>query len=116
MLTIAMAIFLLSLMGIPPFAGFLAKFYIFAAVIRAGLGWFAVVGVLNAAIAAYYYMKIIKTMVIEADSSGDSSQLEVHPIYTGLLFFLLVPNVIGLILWGYLDRITEYSTKIFETF
>ena len=116
MLTIAMAIFLLSLMGIPPFAGFLAKFYIFAAVIRAGLGWFAVVGVLNAAIAAYYYMKIIKTMVIEADSSGDSSQLELHPIYTGLLFFLLVPNVIGLILWGYLDRITEYSTKIFETF
>ena len=116
MLTIAMAIFLLSLMGIPPFAGFLAKFYIFAAVIRAGLGWFAVVGVLNAAIAAYYYMKIIKTMVIEADSSGDSSQLELHPIYTGLLFFLLVPNVFGLILWGYLDRITEYSTKIFETF
>ncbi len=116
MLTIAMAIFLLSLMGIPPFAGFLAKFYIFSAVIRAGLGWFAVVGVLNAAIAAYYYMKIIKTMVIEADSSGDSSQLELHPIYTGLLFFLLVPNVIGLILWGYLDRITEYSTKILETF
>ena len=116
MLTIAMAIFLLSLMGIPPFAGFLAKFYIFSAVIRAGLGWFAVVGVLNAAIAAYYYMKIIKTMVIEGDSSGDSSQLELHPIYTGLLFFLLVPNVIGLILWGYLDRITEYSTKILETF
>ena len=115
-LTIAMTIFLLSLMGIPPFAGFLAKFYIFAAVIQAGLGWFAVVGVLNAAIAAYYYMKIIKTMVIEVDASGDSSELELHPIYTGLLFVLLVPNVIGLILWGYLDRITEYSTKILETF
>jgi len=116
MLTIAMAIFLLSLMGIPPFAGFLAKFYIFAAVIRAGLGWFAVVGVLNAAVAAYYYMKIIKTMVIEVDPSGDSSELELHPIYTGLLVLLLLPNVIGLILWGYLDQITEYSTKILETF
>jgi NADH-quinone oxidoreductase subunit N len=115
MLTIAMGIFLLSLMGIPPFAGFLAKFYIFAAVIRAGLGWFAVVGVLNSAIAVFYYMKVLKTMVIE-ESTGDAIELELHPIYAGLLWVLLVPNVIGLILWGYLDRITEYSTKIFETF
>ena len=45
LLTIIMGIFLFSLMGIPPFAGFLAKWYVFAAVINAGLGWFAVIGV-----------------------------------------------------------------------
>ena len=112
MLTIAMAIFLLSLMGIPPFAGFLAKFYVFAAVIRAGLAWFAVIGVLNSAVAAFYYMKVIKAMVIEEDASNDTSRFVLHPLYVGLLFVLLVPNVIGLVLWGYLDRITEYSMKI----
>jgi len=115
MLTIAMSIFLLSLMGIPPFAGFLAKFYIFAAVIRAGLGWFAVVGVLNSAIAVFYYMKVLKAMVIEEGTTGDSSEIALHPIYAGLLIVLLVPNVAGLVLWGYLDQITEYSMKILET-
>ena len=115
MLTIAMSIFLLSLMGIPPFAGFLAKFYVFAAVIRAGLGWFAVVGVLNSAIAVFYYMKVLKAMVIEEGATGDSSEIAIHPIYAGLLIVLLVPNVAGLVLWGYLDQITEYSMKILET-
>jgi NADH-quinone oxidoreductase subunit N len=115
MLTIAMAIFLFSLMGIPPFAGFLAKFYVFAAVIRAGLAWFAVIGVLNSAVAAFYYMKVIKAMVIEEGASNDTSRFVLHPLYVGLLFVLLVPNVIGLVLWRYLDRITEYSMKILET-
>jgi len=115
MLTIAMSIFLLSLMGIPPFAGFLAKFYVFAAVIRAGLGWFAVVGVLNSAIAVFYYMKVLKAMVIEEGTTGDNSEIALHPIYAGLLIVLLVPNVAGLVLWGYLDQITEYSMKILET-
>jgi len=115
MLTIAMGIFLLSLMGIPPFAGFLAKFYIFAAVIRAGLAWFAVIGVLNSAVAVFYYMKVLKAMVIEEGPSGDTSRFVLHPLYAGLLLFLLIPNVIGLLLWGYLDQITEYSMKILET-
>ena len=113
-LTIAMGIFLLSLMGIPPFAGFLAKLYVFGAVIRAGLGWFAVVGVLNSAIAAFYYMKIIRVMFIEGDEAPEPRSLELHPIYSGLLFVLLIPNIIGLILWGYLDRLTEYSQKLLD--
>jgi NADH-quinone oxidoreductase subunit N len=115
MLTIVMGIFLFSLMGIPPFAGFLAKWYIFAAVIKADLGWFAVVGVLNSAIGAFYYIKILKTMFIEGDETPEpSSRLTLHPVYTGLLLVLAVPNIIGLVLWGYLDRITEYSQKLLE--
>src|SRR5712692_6763446 len=56
-LTLAMAIFLLSLMGIPPLVGFMAKLYVFAAVIERGpdYWWYAVVGALNAAVAAFYY-------------------------------------------------------------
>ncbi len=113
-LTVAMGIFLLSLMGMPPFAGFLAKLYVFAAVVRAGLGLFAVVGVLNSAIAAFYYMKIMRVMFIEGDAAPEPRRLVLHPIYSGLLFVLLIPNIIGLILWGYLDRITEYSQKLLD--
>jgi NADH-quinone oxidoreductase subunit N len=115
LLTIVMGVFLFSLMGIPPFAGFLAKWYVFAAVIRAGLGWFAVIGVLNSAVGAFYYIKILKTMFIDGSETPEpSSRLAVHPIYAGLLFVLVVPNIIGLVLWGYLDRITEYSQKLLE--
>jgi NADH-quinone oxidoreductase subunit N len=111
-LTGAMGVFLLSLMGIPPFAGFLAKFYIFAAVIRAGLGWLAVIGVLNAAVAVYYYMKILRVMFIEGGDTPEPQAVELHPAYSGLLFVLLVPNIIGLALWGYLDRLTAYSHRL----
>ena len=115
MLTLVMGIFLFSLMGIPPFAGFLAKWYIFAAVIRAGLGWFAVIGVMNSAIGAFYYLKILKTMFMEgADTPEPSSPLRLQPLYTGLLFVLVVPNIIGLLLWGYLDRVTEFSQRLLD--
>jgi NADH-quinone oxidoreductase subunit N len=61
----AMLIFMFSLAGIPPFGGFLAKFYIFFAVIHAGYTWLAVLGVLFAAIGAYYYIKIVMAMYMK---------------------------------------------------
>lgn len=113
LLTIAMGIFLFSLMGIPPFAGFLAKWYVFAAVIQAGLGWLAVVGVLNSAVAAFYYIKVLRTMVVDPES-GPAPALSFTRLDAGLLFVLAVPNLVGLLLWGSLDRISEYSQKLLE--
>lgn len=60
-------IFLLSLTGIPPFFGFIGKFYLFAAVINKGGGWYytlAVIGVINSAISLYYYARIIRAMYL----------------------------------------------------
>lgn len=57
-----MAVFMFSLAGIPPTAGFLAKFYLFAAVVDAGLAWLAVVGVLFSVVSAYYYLRVIVYM------------------------------------------------------
>ena len=56
------AMLLFSLAGIPPLAGFFAKFYVFLAAIKAGLYVLAVVGVLASVIGAYYYLLIIKVM------------------------------------------------------
>jgi NADH-quinone oxidoreductase subunit N len=61
-LAMAMALFLLSLAGIPPLAGFWAKFRIFQAAISAGQAWLAVVMVINSVISLYYYVAIVRQM------------------------------------------------------
>ena len=111
MLTLAMAVFMFSLMGIPPFAGFLAKYYVFAAVIEAGLGWLAVVGVLNAAVAAFYYVKVLRVMVVDPHA-GPTPAFALTRLDAGLLLALTIPNILGLVFWGFLDRFTELSQRL----
>jgi NADH-quinone oxidoreductase subunit N len=60
-----MAVMMFSLAGIPPFAGFFAKFYVFLAAIEAELYWLAVIGVLASVVGAYYYLRIVKIMYID---------------------------------------------------
>jgi len=59
---LALTLFLLSLVGIPPTAGFVGKFYLFGAAVRGGYIWLAVIGVLNSTVAAYYYLRIVVNM------------------------------------------------------
>ncbi|HEY8352198.1 MAG TPA: NADH-quinone oxidoreductase subunit NuoN [Sphingomonadales bacterium] len=66
MMAAAMAIFMFSLAGIPPLAGFFAKLYIFMAAIDAGLVTLAVIGVITSVIGAYYYLRIVKVMYFDA--------------------------------------------------
>ena len=61
-LGVAMAIFLFSLMGLPPTAGFAGKFYVFAGAVKAGYIWLAVIGVLNSAVSLYYYLRVMVYM------------------------------------------------------
>src|SRR6202008_746550 len=56
------AMLLFSLAGVPPLAGFFAKFYVFVAAIKAGLFTLSVVGVLTSVVGAYYYLSIVKVM------------------------------------------------------
>jgi NADH-quinone oxidoreductase subunit N len=63
-LALAMMLSLLSLAGIPPTAGFFGKFFIFRAAIDVGLWWLALIGILNAFIALYYYLGVIKVMYL----------------------------------------------------
>lgn len=65
-----MLIFMFSLAGIPPFGGFLAKFYVFFAVIHAGYAWLAVVGIVFAAIGAFYYLRIVMLMYMKDPESS----------------------------------------------
>jgi len=62
LLAALMTTFLLSLGGIPPFGGFVAKWYVFTAAIQAGYTWLAVVGVLTSVVAVYFYLRIVVMM------------------------------------------------------
>src|SRR5713101_65079 len=66
----AMLLFMLSLGGIPPTAGFMGKFWLFSAAIDAGYVWLAVIGVLNSAISLYYYIRIVVFMYVKKETAG----------------------------------------------
>jgi NADH-quinone oxidoreductase subunit N len=66
----AMLLFMLSLGGIPPTAGFMGKFWLFGAAIESGYIWLAVIGVLNSAISLYYYLRIVVFMYLKKETTG----------------------------------------------
>jgi NADH-quinone oxidoreductase subunit N len=97
-----MAMLLFSMAGVPPLAGFFAKFYVFLAAIKAGLYALAVIGVLASVVGAYYYLAIIKTMYFdepEKDFAPMPDELKVVLGITGLfniLFFIYPGPLVGL--------------------
>ena len=68
---VMLAIFLFSLAGLPPFAGFVGKFYVFAAAVQGKLYALVVVGVLNSVVSLYYYARVVKTMFLDQPSPED---------------------------------------------
>lgn len=73
-----MSIFMISLAGIPPLAGFFGKYYVFAAAISANLTWLAIIGVLTSVVSVYYYLRLVVVMYFsEVVPSGQEG--EVHP-------------------------------------
>ncbi|MGA3286408.1 MAG: NADH-quinone oxidoreductase subunit N [Bacteroidota bacterium] len=62
LLAVLMAIFMFALAGVPPFAGFFGKYYVFFAAIRAKMVWLAIIGVLTSLVSAYYYLRLVVLM------------------------------------------------------
>jgi NADH-quinone oxidoreductase subunit N len=93
-----MLVFMVSLAGIPPTAGFLGKFYVFMAAVEAGLSWLAAVALIFAAVSAYYYMRVVMLMYMREPEAGviDSPRLVTSPA----LSIVLACAVAGVILLG----------------
>jgi NADH-quinone oxidoreductase subunit N len=113
-LTVAMAVFLLSLMGIPPLVGFMGKLYVFAAVVERGRSyyWYAAVGAVNAAIAAYYYARVLKTMVMDNPAPG---KLPFRLAFADAtwVWILLLGNVLPLLWWARIDDWARASLSLY---
>ncbi len=96
-----MAMLLFSMAGIPPLAGFFAKFYVFLAAIQAGLYVLAVIGVLASVIGAYYYLAIIKAMYFDEPAEGFFGMPAALKVVLGvcalfnILFFIYPAPLVG---------------------
>ena len=90
-----LTIFMLSLIGVPLTGGFFGKFYIFRAAIESHLVWLSVLGLLNSAVAAYYYLRVLVVMYMH--EPGEAAT-RVEPLTLGLRAALLLPALGTLVL------------------
>jgi NADH-quinone oxidoreductase subunit N len=100
-LAVLMAIFLFSLAGIPPLAGFAGKFYLFAALVRAGGTWawlLAVVGVVNSVISLFYYARVLRAMYL--DTTEERRPVRVRGTFAATSIALAIPTVALGVYWG----------------
>ena len=88
----AMVIFLVSLAGIPPFAGFFGKWVLFTAVLEQGYYWLAFVGLLNSVVSLYYYARIVKAMFFE-DAGEETTSVSFSTGTFALLSVFVIPTV-----------------------
>jgi NADH-quinone oxidoreductase subunit N len=105
LLAATLTIFLLSLIGIPVTGGFFAKFYVFSAALRANLIGLTIIGVINGAIGAYYYLRIIVVMYMRESRK----EVPVTPIPFGLGLALAVSVLATLYLGLLPNRILEFA-------
>ncbi|WP_437754410.1 NADH-quinone oxidoreductase subunit N [Sorangium sp. So ce1389] len=97
----AMAVFLVSLTGLPPMAGFVGKFYLFSALISAGGTWnwvVAVVGVLNSVISLFYYARVLRAMYLEQGERTEPAP--VRRLLGAMTCALAIPTLLLGVYWG----------------
>jgi NADH-quinone oxidoreductase subunit N len=106
---LAFSLFLLSLAGIPPTAGFFAKWFVFRAAIDGGLYWLAALGFVNSAIGAYYYLRVLVYMYMREPAAGAPVAVPMRSGYvtTALLVSAILVVVLGLTPSHYLDAALE---------
>jgi len=105
LMALSMTVFLLSLGGMPPFAGFVAKFYIFSAAIEEGFITLVIIAVLNSAISFYYYLKVVVFMYMKEPAGEFNISL------TPMTLFVVIIGLIGTIELGiFPDTIISLTT------
>jgi NADH-quinone oxidoreductase subunit N len=99
-LTLALSLCLISLIGMPPAAGFMGKFFVFKGAVQNGLLWLVVIAVINSVISAFYYLRVVKVMWFgeaASEEKVDSSlvlRLVVFVSCLGVLLLGIVPNYV----------------------
>jgi len=107
LLAATLTIFLLSLIGIPITGGFFAKFYVFSAALQANLVGLVIIGVLNSAVASYYYLRLIVVMYMREARE----EVPVSPIPFGLGAALAISLVATIYLGVLPGRVLEYAAR-----
>ncbi len=96
-LALVMLFAILSLGGIPPTAGFIGKFFLFKAAIESGLWWLALIGILNAFVALYYYLSVLKYMYLYRSDQEDVAIPVSRGTQVGLALATFVVILLGVL-------------------
>jgi len=107
LLSLSMLVILFSLAGIPPLAGFFAKFYIFTAVIEQSMYFLAIVGLLSTVVAAFYYLRIIKIIYFDKEKDKYDSD---HSLW--LKFSLTFSTILILLYFIFPSQLIEVVSRI----
>lgn len=108
LLATLMAVFMFSLAGIPPLAGFFGKLYVFSAAVKEGLAWLAIVGVLNSALAAYYYLRVTVLMFMTEEAAGAVEMPKPGwPVTATVVLAALGTLIFGLWQWPWMQNIAQ---------
>jgi NADH-quinone oxidoreductase subunit N len=109
MLALLMSIFMFSLAGIPPFAGFFGKYYVFLAAVKANMTWLAILGVLTSLVSVYYYLRLVVLMYFR---EGDAD-LE-KPVPLESIIALAVAAAFIVVLGLYPSLIVDLTRSFFK--
>jgi proton-translocating NADH-quinone oxidoreductase chain N len=110
--TAALVLAFLSLLGLPPLAGFVGKLELFTAAVDADQAWLAVVAVINTVISLYYYLRVIAPTVLEPPPRSGSSSLRIGPPLGGALAVTAVATVAFGVAAEPLIRLAERATML----
>jgi NADH-quinone oxidoreductase subunit N len=112
LVALALTLCLVSLIGMPPAAGFMAKFYLFRAAVLNNLLWLVIIAVLNSVISAYYYLRVVKVMWLNEPASAEKVPSSGAPRLA--LFFCSLGVLLLGVIPGLLMRLAETAGKLLQ--
>jgi NADH-quinone oxidoreductase subunit N len=111
---VALAVFLVSLTGLPPTAGFVGKLYLFSALINDGWIWLALAGALNSVISLYYYVRVFRNIFLRS-AEHEQPPLKFGALSGVVVLLLLVPTLLLGVYFSPLVDLAQASVKILGT-
>ncbi|HCA80400.1 MAG TPA: NADH-quinone oxidoreductase subunit N [Bacteroidetes bacterium] len=112
LVSVAMVVFLISLAGIPPTAGFIGKLFLFASLLDAQWIWLAIVGAINSVISLYYYVRIVRNMFLR-DPEGDASPIQFSVPQVAILLLLAIPTLVFGLYYSPIVELANASVMMF---
>jgi NADH-quinone oxidoreductase subunit N len=112
-LGLAMLVAMLSLAGMPPFGGFVAKILVFAAAMERGLVWLVVVGILNSIVGLYYYLRVLNVVYHYRSEDEDKPMPVTSPHAIALTLLVVGILVIGIVVAPFFDISTIAAPGLF---
>jgi NADH-quinone oxidoreductase subunit N len=115
-LSLAALVAFLSLAGMPPFAGFVAKVFVFVSAVQSGWVWLAFVGVLNSIVGLYYYLNVLKYIYLYRMENQDEEQHPVpvsRPVTAALIVLVVGILLLGIVFGPWFGFATQAATALF---